>query len=202
MFHKRIYIDTETTSTDHTTGGMIQWTAVVTINGVKKDSIDIKMQPYQTDTIEDGALEVNHITREELFSDDRLLPHAAYKEIIAFLSKHVSKFDRKDKFHWIGYNGKFDADFTRSFFEKNGDTFFGSFFWYPILDIAILAGFLLQKKRTEFKDFKERTVWEYLHQERTLMYDESMWHDALFDIERMMEIEEKLREIVFPKQTT
>lgn len=193
---KRLYVDCETSGTDPKLHGIIQWTATVMIDGVEEESIDIKMQPFPDDEISDEALEVNNISREQLFDEIRLTPKQAYVEITRFLAKYISKFDKKDKFFWIGYNARFDADFTREFFNKNGDVYFGSWFWFPILDVAILAGYLLQNQRTKLPDFKLKTVWEFLHPDQLVLHSEDEWHDALFDIKRTVDVEAALRAIV------
>lgn len=182
--------------------GIIQWTATVIIDGEEKESIDLMIQPFPDDAIEEEALETNNTNREQLFNGSRLTPKAAYMDITRFLAKYISKFDRKDKFFWIGYNARFDADFTRKFFEKNGDKYFGSWFWFPILDVTILAGYLLQNQRTKLKDFKLKTVWEFLHQDQLLLHNEDSWHDALFDIKRTLDIEVALRNIVMGVRNT
>lgn len=195
---KVIWNDTETTGLTEK-HGLHQWSAKIFIDGVEKDHIDIKMQPFkkhpivQDDLIEDSALEAGHVTREELFSEDRVRPETAYKAIIAFLQKHVDKFDKKDKLIWKGFNSRFDMDRTRDFFTKNKDTYFGSWFWFPPADIMGLAMHLLQRERPRLEDFKQKTVWDYLHPELKDKYKDEEWHDALFDLDRCRDIEDVLR---------
>jgi DNA polymerase-3 subunit epsilon len=189
---KVIWNDTETTGLTEL-HGLHQWSAKVFIDGVEKESIDLKMRPYMTDLIEDSALEASHVTREELFADDRLEPDVAYKAIIALCGRYVDKFDRKDKFIWKGFNSRFDMDRTRDFFLKNNDTYFGSWFWFPPADIMGLAIHILQRERVRLDDFKQKTVWEYLHPTLKDKYKEEEWHDALFDLDRCRDIETALR---------
>lgn len=202
MHIKRFYNDLETTGVDSSRNGIIQFSAIVTIDGEKVDSLTIKMQPFPDDEIDEGALEANGVSREGLFSEDRLTPDDAYREIIAFLAKHVDKFNRSDKFFWIGYNADFDARFTRRFFEKMGDNYFGSWFFMPILCVMVLAGYLLMKQRQKLKDFKLKTVYGFLYPaelaefEKQAQSGEDPWHDALFDIERTIDVETGLRKSV------
>ena len=190
--HKIIWIDTETTGTTEK-HGVIQFTAKVVVNNTALDSIDMKIQPFKEDLISDEALEVNKITREELFSSERFTPQQAYKAIIGICQKHIDKFDKKDKFIWKGFNSRFDMDMTRALFTKCGDKYFGSWFWFPPADIMGLAMHLLQRERGKLIDFKQRTVWEYLHPDLKDKYKEEEWHDALFDVDRCMDIETALR---------
>lgn len=194
---KRFYCDLETTGTDAEKHGIIQFSAIVTIDGQKVDSLTLEMQPLPEDEIDAGALEANGVPEEQLFSSDRIPPAHAYAKITAFLGKYVNKFNRGDKFFWIGYNADFDARFLRAFFKKHGDEYFGSWFFMPILCCMVLAGYLLMKNRQRLSDFKLRTVYEYLYPETK--YSEEDWHDALFDIERTIDIEMALRKIVSGK---
>jgi len=175
---------------------MIQWTGIVTLDKVVTDKIDLHIKPFPDDLIEDGALEANHLTREDLFAEHRLDPLDAHKKLLDFCGKHVDKYTKTDKFFWIGYNAKFDLDFTWEWFRKCGDIYCGSWFWAPPLCVMVLAGYLLQRNRAKLPDFKLRTLWEYLHPQRIKEFDEKQWHDALFDIERTIEVEEALRGVL------
>lgn len=188
MAHKVMAQDSETGGTDPKVHALLQWSAKMFIDGKEVDSIDVKMQPFPNDEVTDEALEHNHLKREDLFSVDRVTPSVGYTMITTFLKRHIDKYNRKDKAFWTGYNGRFDSDFTREFFNKNADTYFGSWFWFPVLDISVLAGFFIQKKRIELVDFKQRTVWEFMFPERKDMYKPEEWHEAMFDIDRMLDI--------------
>lgn len=196
--YKVIWNDTETTGLTER-HGVIQWSAKVFIDGVEKDRIDLKIQPLkghsiiQDDLIEDDALEANHITREELFDSSRFTPKVAHQAIVGLCSRYVDKFDPKDKFIWHGFNSRFDMDRTRDLFVKCGDKFFGSWFWFPPADIMGLAINLLTKERARLFDFKQKTVWEYLHPDEVGKYKDEEWHDAMFDIDRCRDIQAALR---------
>lgn len=190
--YKVIWNDTETTGTEKE-HGLIQWSAKIFIDGVEKDKIDLKIQPFKDDKIEDSALEANHTSKDELFSSDRFTPKVAHQAIVGLCARYVDKFDKKDKFIWKGFNSRFDMDRTRDFFTKLGDTYFGSWFWFPPADIMGLAIHILQRERVRLPDFKQKTVWEYLFPEQKDKYKEEEWHDAMFDIDRCRDIENALR---------
>lgn len=193
---KRFYSDTETTGTDPKRHGLIQFTGIVTIDGVEKGRINLQITPFEGDLIEDDALEHNGITREELNSLDRMSPKQAVQAINDFLGQWVDKFDKFDKYQWYGYKAAFDSDFTREFFYKNGDKYFGSWFFTPPLCVMTLAAYILQKERQQIENMKLRSVYGYLFPHRSQMYTEEEWHDALFDIERTMDVEKALRKRV------
>src|SRR5688572_13966815 len=100
---KRCYCDTETTGTNPKQNGILQWTAKITIDFKVVDEINLRMQPFKTDVIDDVALEHNKVKREDLFKPDRLEPRAAYMEIQKFLSKHCDKYVKSDKYFFHGY---------------------------------------------------------------------------------------------------
>src|SRR5687767_3506938 len=82
---KKVYADEETTGTDPMRHGLIQ---IAMRNYRDREPVDeplvLKIQPFKTDIIEDTALEVNGVTREELFSSDRMEPKEAYQEIMRY----------------------------------------------------------------------------------------------------------------------
>lgn len=195
---KRIYVDSETTGTDPQQHALIQFSAVISVDGVAKEELNLAIRPIEGKVIEDTALEVNGITREELFAADRITPRDAHLVITKLLAKYVNKYDKKDKFIWLGYRAGFDSDFTRKFFDDNGDTYFGSWFFTPPLCVMTLAAYLLQKQRSNLENFKLRTVYNYLYPDNT--FTDEDWHDSLFDIYRTIDIEDALRDIVRPPQ--
>lgn len=188
---KRCYCDTETTGTKPTENAIIQWTAKIVIDGNPVDSLNLAIQPHEDAVIEETALEANGVTHEELFGPDRLKPRDAYMAIQEFLGAHCDKYNRNDKYFFLGFKAPFDADFTREMFKLQGDNYYGSFFWVPPCCIMSLAGHLLQKERQKLENFKLKTVYEYLFPDKK--YSEEEWHDALFDIDRTIELEEELR---------
>jgi DNA polymerase-3 subunit epsilon len=201
MTIKKLYVDIESTGTDPKRHGIIQWSAILLVNGRKVDEIDMKMQPFKEDELDDGALKHNHTSALEVFAEDRYKPLIAYERLMEFFGKHCNKYDRLDKFFWVGYRASFDSDFTREFFDKIGDRFLGSWFWTPPLDCMGLAAYLLQKNRYKLRDFKLRSVFEYLRPDMIGVYQDleekgQAWHNAMFDIERTLDIEDALRKLL------
>jgi len=81
-------------------------------------------------------------------------PKDFFKQLISFLDKHVSKFDKTDKFLIAGYNVNFDIQFLREFFNKMGHKYYGSYFFNHYLDVmqmAMIYSFITDKKFDSFK---------------------------------------------------
>ena len=55
------------------------------------------------------------------------------------LSAHVDRYDKRDKCFFAGYNGIFDLNFLHAFFKKCGDQYFGSYVWWPSIDVSVMA---------------------------------------------------------------
>ena len=176
---KYIFLDTETTGTDPMKNGIIQLSGIVVVdqNGDKKEEpFDLKMQPFPADEIDDRALAVTGTTREELAT--RMFCFDGYKQFCTLLGRHISKFDRSDKAWMVGYNVGFDDGMIRQWFQKAGDKYFGSWFWWPPIDVAVIAAMKLRERRAEMPDFKQGTVARALGIE----VDETRLHDALYDV--------------------
>jgi DNA polymerase-3 subunit epsilon len=82
--------------------------------------------------------------------------------------------------------------FMRRFWEKNGDRFFGSWFWYPCLDVMLVWAQILQPVRAELSNFKLATVARYCG----IKVDDSRLHDSQYDIELTRELWLSARKII------
>lgn len=183
---KKIYLDLETTGLDPVKNGITQIAGYICCDGKGDVPFNFKMQPLPQDIVEDRALEVQGITKEDLagYQD----PRQAYSDFSGLLGQYVDKFNKSDKFLFIGYNARFDMDFLRAWFTKNNDKYFGSFFYFPPIDIMAVAAWVLQPERADMKDFKLGTVAERLGVE---LGGDSL-HDAFTDIRLTKEIERVL----------
>ncbi len=189
---KLIFVDVETTGTDPVKHGLVQLAGQMFVNGKMVERFNIQSAPMPGDKIDDEALKVNGLTPLDLsmFQPAR----AAYMSFQPLLAKHCDKYNRADKFHFIGYNADFDADHVRSWFEKNGDVYFGSFFWWPVLDVSKLAGMRLMGKRHHLPNFKLMTVAKYCG----IPVDENLAHNAMYDIDITMRLWKILGESLTP----
>ncbi len=175
---KKIYIDTETTGVDPKANGIIQLAGIIELGEQKMESFNYKVKPFPGDIILDSALVVSGNTRKGI--EDFEPPGLVFHKFLRLLDSYVDKFNKRDKFHFIGYNSRFDDSFLREWFNKNNaDKYaYGSRFWWPSIDVSNMAAVELMKYRKEFPDFKLMTVAS-----RCIETDKGKAHDALYDVE-------------------
>ena len=182
---KRIFLDTETTSPNRLTCGVWQIGGIIEC-GKKKEEFLFECDIFDEDEIDDKALEMNGLTLQTLSLKPD--PVEVMVQFQALLSKYVEKFDKQDKFYFINFGAEFDAEVMRQWFLKNGDDYYGSWFFHPPIDIMVLAMQDIIGKRHQFKNFKQSTVAEYYKVD----FDESKLHTALYDAKISMEIYNKI----------
>jgi DNA polymerase-3 subunit epsilon len=193
---KFIFIDVETTGTNPERNGLTQISGCVQIGDDVKESFDYFVRPYPQDEIEAAALEVTGFDRRQFLPPDHPNhlavpgqnfedPREVFKSLAAMLGKYVSQFDKTDKFQFVGYNAhSFDMPFMRRFWEKNNDRYFGSWFWYPCLDVMLIWAQILQSVRAELSNFKLATVASHCG----IKVDNTRLHDSQYDIELTREL--------------
>ena len=176
---KLCYIDVETGGLYANKNPLLQLSGIIEIDGEEKERFNFFLRPFTGQEVDPRALKVNKLTIEQIetFEDPKLV----FGQFIKLLSKYVSKFNRQDKFFFIGYNSQsFDEPFVRQFFKNAEDKYGpGSWFWYPSIDMMLVWGHILSPKRHTMKNFKLVTVC----QTAGITVDESKLHDAMYDIE-------------------
>lgn len=174
---KLLFFDCETTGLYPGKHGIHQISGAIVIDGVEKELFDFKVQPNPKCIIEQAALDVAGVTKEQIMAYPVMIE--VYFSLTKMLAKYVDKFKKDDKFFLVGYNNAaFDNQFFRGFFLQNGDQYFGSWFWSNTLDVMVLASEYLMEQRPGMVDFKLATVAKELG----INVDESKLHDASFDI--------------------
>lgn len=170
---KIIYIDTETTGLDPSACDIWQIAALIEINGEVVEELNYKFAPREEASFEPAALKLQDLKKSDLLE----LPPAS-EAFLAFQSRlayYVSKYDKRDKFLPIGYFVRFDIDHLRSFWLKQNDRYFGSFFLSAPFSVEGLAGLATALHGMHFPNFKLATVCTALG----IPLDA---HDALSDI--------------------
>jgi DNA polymerase-3 subunit epsilon len=180
---KLFFYDLETTGTKFWKNGIHQISGAIVIDGEIKERFNFKVRPNDNSIIEEEALKVGNVTKEQIMAYPPMKD--IYNQIIKIISKYVDKFDKKDKFHLVGYNNaSFDNPFFRAFFVQNSDNYFGSWFWSDSIDVMVLASYKLMKYRSKMVDFKQSSVAKYVG----IKVDDSKLHDADYDIEICIKI--------------
>lgn len=170
---KILWLDLETTGLNPKKNDIWQVGMMIEVDGQVMDEADLKMAPRTPSSIDKKALEMSGHDKATMmsFSDPRAVM-ATFKEILA---KYVDRFDSDDKFVLAGFNiATFDDPFLREAFRKDGDKFYGSWFFNAVLDVRAFVPFLLLRGY-RFPDLKLETICEGLG-------IEIQAHDALSDI--------------------
>jgi DNA polymerase-3 subunit epsilon len=172
----------ETSGVDPVKNGILTLDYKVEIDGEIKAKGKILNNPVGK-LIEDGALQVNGLKREQIAGFQ--LPAANYAVISGVLNQFVDKYDTSDKFYAGGYNVGFDVNFLRQFFLDNGDKYFGSFFFFSYIDPSALIPFLRYKGM--FPDYPARQrlcdVAEYFG-----VINKEQLHDSEADLKMTMDV--------------
>lgn len=180
---KILFFDLETTGVQVWRNGIHQIAGIIEIDDKEVERFNILVAPNPKAEITDEALQAGNVTREQIQAYQPM--KEGYNQLIRILAKHVDRYDKKDKMFLAGYNNaQFDNQFLRAFFEQNGDTFFGAYFWAGAIDVMVLALNHLKDRRAGMKDFKLATV----AQEMGLTVDETRLHDGVYDIELTRDI--------------
>lgn len=192
---KTIYIDTETTGTDPTRHGLIQIAALIPARDEDRSvpyTFNLPVRPFTDDVIEDQALQVTGITKADL-EKKHFPPGEAYRMFIEFLSVHVDRYDRADKLQVIAYNADFDMDFIRAFFQKNGDPYFGSYFYWKAIDVPGLICFYDEIMGNPIPTGSAKLADNLMRFGLDVPDD---LHDALVDIQATMQLYEKVKGLI------
>jgi len=181
---RKLFIyDLETTGLDHSKHGIHQLSFLIVIDNVIKHEANLLIKPNPNIVIEDEALAIGNVTREMLQSYEPAYQN--YNMLLQELSKYVDKYDKKDKFHLVGYNNSsFDNQFLRAFFAQNNDKYFGSWFWSDTIDVMCLASNHFADVRHRMENFKLATVAKQFD----IQLEESKLHDATYDLYLTKEI--------------
>lgn len=194
MAIKHFFFDLETTGLDPKLSGIHQISARLFVDYLKEFEFNVHVRPFPNDQIDPKALEIAGKTIENLKQSDHYSPYKVYKRIIEILSQFCNKFDKTDKIFLCGYNNAtFDNPFFRSFFEKNGDKYFDSWFFSGAIDVMTLAAQQLTPVRHLMPNFKLATVAEQLG----FAVEEDSLHDAFYDLVLTTNIFEKVTGIQF-----
>lgn len=172
---KILYLDLETTGVNARECAIVQIGLIAEINGKVVETLDFLVKPFDNCKIESGALNVHNLTPKATLTGATY--SEAYTRITKLLDRYVDKFNKRDKFFLVGYNVQFDEAFLREMWRKAGDVYFGSYFFWPSLDVAILAAQYLCDDRHKMVNFKLQSLADFMG----IKLDGEA-HDAVYDI--------------------
>src|SRR6056297_2536163 len=100
---KELFFDLETTGLDKSKNAIHQIGGIIRIDGKIVEEIDINMRPDSDQVVEERALKVSNLTKEDIMNN----PYSqkeGYEEFVRILDKYVDRFNKKDKMFLCGYN--------------------------------------------------------------------------------------------------
>ena len=186
---KLFFADTETTGLDPLRNEAFQLAFIIEIDGKVVCEKNIKMRPAHPENADAKALEVTKKTLAELATYPARAD--AFKEFSQTLAKFVDKYDKTDKFVWIGQNPEFDVRFVRALFKEHNDNYFGSWFDSRPADTITLAVAAKVKGLIKPENFKLAT----LAAEFGIQFDA---HDALADVRATRQVWQRLSAFLQP----
>lgn len=134
---KTLYFDVETTGLLPGHHEVVQLAYILDID----DSIVLEgnefFRPDFPERVDPEALETTHKTIEELMAYPER--KHGYNRFLFDLSKHIDKFDKKDKANPAAANGHFDLEFVNKLFESQRDPYFGSWQNWQLIDPIAMA---------------------------------------------------------------
>lgn len=183
---KILYFDTETTGVDPRIHEIVQFAAIVEVDGTVKEEVNWKCQPTKWEVLSPEALAVTGMTIEKLKESDP--PAVMMEKIRGLFDRYIDKFDKSDKFYPAGHNVVFDLDFLQNFWKQHGDQYgTGSYQNWRVLDSRIFAHFLIVAGKLQVEDVKLETLCKHYGIEISA-------HDALSDIRATRQLIAKMME--------
>lgn len=185
---KICWLDLETTGLDPVKNGIIQAAFIIEIDGDVKEKREFSMNPIGK-VLDPQAMAIHGLSEADLGGFPASLQ--VKKEIEAFLSGFVQKFDKADKFTAAGYNVDFDLGFLENMWLESGDKFFFSWFNHFPIDVFKVHPFM---EWSGIATAPDRRNLETLAKHYGVAFPNA--HNALADIEMTRELALKLRDKV------
>lgn len=175
---KEFLIDCETTGTDPKRHCLHQLAGILQIDGQEVERIDMKICPHPGTEIDEKALAVSGVTKEQIEAYPTFWMRGAY-DLSEALRKHGD-----EKWHIVEWNTNgFDSQFLREFL---GGSAMQQFFYSNPINVLSLAGHALRSHRSRLPDFKLGTIAKHFGIE-----PEGDYHDAMTDVLAMRSIYQK-----------
>ncbi len=153
---KVLYFDCETTGTNPLEHEIIQFAALIEIDGKVVDTLSLKARPERP--VDPAAMAIHGL--EGL---DNEMSQADLKgRIQLFLDKHIDKYDKADKFFPCGHNVYFDLQFLNELFTRHGAQYgTGVYQNWQMLDTRYMANLLIFNDKLDVENVKLETLCKY-----------------------------------------
>lgn len=157
---KKFFVGLQTSGFNAAKSGILQMSCMIDIDNTIVDMFTINCEPFEGDEYLPEVMKSLNLDWDELFEDSsRCMPVYAYNEIMVRVRAYLNGSRGLDKFHFIGYNSYgCEVAFMRSFFIKNGNHNFYDYFWYPPIDLSLIATFILENNRNRLADMGLHTL--------------------------------------------
>ena len=182
---KIFWFDVETTGLDPYKNALIEIAFIIEQDKKILEEGNFLVAPSSKDHIDSRALEVNGRTLVEIGKFPSA--YVIHKQLLERLSNHIDKFNKFDKLIQGAYNAAFDDSFLRSFFHKQDDKYYGSWFYSCRIDVMTLVAEFVAKGSVTLKDFKLATLCAHFGIELKA-------HEAISDVRATRELYYKLKE--------
>ena len=182
---KLLHLDCESSGLDPKQNALLQISGIVEVDGKVLQEFDLRLRPHPSAVISPEALRINHLDPERLHDPERLTHDEAYRKLKSIFLTYIDRYDKKDKFYLVGQNVHFDYGFLLALWERNQDTYLGSFIHYHKIDlIALTAALRLAHKLPNderLPSMKLDALCSYFEMEKQT-------HDSMSDIRQTREI--------------
>ena len=170
---KVFFIDLETTGTNPLKHAIIEFAGVVYINGEFKDKIEERLTVHPDREVDPEALKVSGLNPD----NHEITSEQFFRRLVDFMAKYVNRYNKDDKFYFMGYGARFDSDFMREFWELNNDKYYGAWFHSIPVDIMNIVQWYCMVSRKRPENMKLSTVYKWV-----IGTDLEDAHDAMVDI--------------------
>jgi len=156
---KILWFDTETGGLIPGKHPILTLAGIIEIDGEVKEEFYFKIKPFPNQEIDDYALKVNGITKEEIQTFEE--PQIVYKKLSTILGKYCDKYNKFDKYIPAGQNVRFDIDHLKAFYDLIGDKYLFSYLDYHFIDTMAISLLLKKTKSIDIANVKLETLCAY-----------------------------------------
>lgn len=155
-----LFLNTETTGLNTREHSIWELSGIFEVDGEVKDSFVFHPGLCPGTMVDNRFTAPAGLTVEELKSREPM--KSIHSKLSAALRRFCDPYDPKNKIWLSAFNLNFHESFLRTWFVRNLDPFFNSWFWSGSLDSMAFASYYLKDRRSQMPDFKRETVAQEL----------------------------------------